>query len=269
MATVTKVTQQKRPGRYNIYLDDEFALAVDEKILIDYNLFKGTELTESQIAEVQAAEYEQKAYASGLLYATGQLRSRYQVYSKLREKDFPIDVINHALDRLENAHVIDDGAFAESYFQGVKHNGKFGKKGAIQKLKEWGVDYDVIEDKATIYDDEAEQVHLDEQIPKLMVKNQRKSKRLAEQSVTQKLLQKGFAMRNIQQAFQNYAENQTDLNDQDMEWENIQREGEKAFARYRQYTGWDLNQRVKAALARRGFDFDLINRFVTDNQKNN
>ncbi|SUP53035.1 Regulatory protein recX [Weissella viridescens] len=60
MPVVTKVTQQKRPGRYNIYLDDEFAIAVDENILIRFDLFKGTEVSDTMLAEVQAAEYEQK-----------------------------------------------------------------------------------------------------------------------------------------------------------------------------------------------------------------
>ena len=52
MKKVTKVTRQRKPGRYNVYLDDEFALAVDEKILIKYNLFKDTELEDEDIKEM-------------------------------------------------------------------------------------------------------------------------------------------------------------------------------------------------------------------------
>lgn len=57
---MTKVTRQRKPGRYNVYLDDEFALAVDEKILIKYNLFKDTELEDEDIKEIEAAEFEQR-----------------------------------------------------------------------------------------------------------------------------------------------------------------------------------------------------------------
>ncbi|RRG18836.1 recombinase RecX [Weissella viridescens] len=269
MAVVTKVTQQKRPGRYNIYLDDTFAIAIDENILIRFNLFKGTEVSDEMLAEVQAAEYEQKAYASGLLYATGQLRSRYQVYLKLREKDFPIDVINHALDRLENAHVLDDRQFASTYLTSVSHSGKLGRKGALQKLKEWGISADIIQDVANDYDDSEEMAHLDELVAKLMQKNHRQSHRMAEQKVMQNLLQKGFASHNIQQALQHYATTMADEDaDTDQEWENLTRDGEKAFSRYHQYTGWELERRVKASLARRGYSFDLINRFVDETQKN-
>ena len=69
MKKVTKVTRQRKPGRYNVYLDDEFALAVDEKILIKYDLFKGTELEDDALKEIEAAEFEQKAYTKALVYA--------------------------------------------------------------------------------------------------------------------------------------------------------------------------------------------------------
>ncbi|MCB6840044.1 RecX family transcriptional regulator [Weissella viridescens] len=268
MPVVTKVTQQKRPGRYNIYLDDEFAIAVDENILIRFDLFKGTEVSDTMLAEVQAAEYEQKAYATGLLYATGQLRSRYQVYLKLREKEFPIDVINHALDRLEKAHVLDDRQFASTYLASVSHSGKLGRKGALQKLKEWGISDDIVQDVADEYDDSDELEHLDELVAKLMHKYQRQAHRMAEQKVMQNLLQKGFASRNIQQALHHYVLENDTADEPDQEWENLSRDGEKAFQRYHQYTGWDLERRVKGYLARRGYTFDLINRFVDDYQKN-
>ncbi|MBM7616514.1 regulatory protein [Weissella uvarum] len=264
---VTKVTQQRRPGRYNIYFDDEFGIAVDEKVLIDFNLFKGTEIDEEQLDEVKTAEYEQKAYSAGLLYATGQLHSRYQVYLNLRDKDFPQDTINRVLDRLEAANVINDATFAQTYAQNMADSGKFGRKGTAEKLKSWGVKANLVEDALDVYPYEREVDHLAVEVPKIMAKNQRGSHQMAEQKVMQKLLQKGFSATNIKRALADYDESIE--NDQDEEFENLRRDGQKAFERYHQYSGWDQTQRVKSYLARRGYRFDDINHFVSDYLENN
>ena len=49
--------------------------------------------------------------------------------------------------------------------------------------------------------------------------------------------------------------------DQENEAELLQKELEKVLRKYsRTYDGYDLKQRVSNALARKGFDFDVINR---------
>ena len=100
MQTVTKVTRQRRMGRYNIYLDDEYAFAVDEKILITYNLFKGATLDDAAIEQIKSAEFSQKAYTRALIYATGQMRTSQQVYLKLKEQGYDQQIIKDVISRL-------------------------------------------------------------------------------------------------------------------------------------------------------------------------
>lgn len=45
MAIITKVSAQKRQGRYNIFLDQEYAFSVSEKTLAEFVLLKGQELS--------------------------------------------------------------------------------------------------------------------------------------------------------------------------------------------------------------------------------
>ena len=47
MATITKISAQKRPGRYNIFLDEQYAFPVSEEVLIKYGLRKGIVLDEA------------------------------------------------------------------------------------------------------------------------------------------------------------------------------------------------------------------------------
>ena len=45
MAQITKITAQKRRGRYNIFLDGQYAFPVSETTLVTYHLAKEMTLT--------------------------------------------------------------------------------------------------------------------------------------------------------------------------------------------------------------------------------
>ena len=68
MAIITKVSAQKRQGRYNIFLDQEYAFSVSEKTLAEFVLLKGQELSPQKINEI--LDYEASAKASDLALAS-------------------------------------------------------------------------------------------------------------------------------------------------------------------------------------------------------
>lgn len=260
MAKVTRVQQQRRPGRYNIYLDDEFAIAVDEKILIQFDLFKGRHLDEDELAQVEAAEYEQKAYTKALLYATGQMRSQQQVRQKLRNQEFPDAIIERVIDRLEAANVLNDQLFAELYVQGLVRSHKLGPLAARQKMREWGLTDSMITEALTAYTVDDERRQLEDKVASLMAKQARTAHRLAVQKVSQKLRQQGYHPHLIRQAMQDYeTEHEADP---DLEWENLDRDARRACDRYARYEGYDFTRRVKGALARKGYQFEAIDRWL-------
>ena len=87
MAVITKVSTQKRKGYFNIFLDNQFAFGVSEKILTEYRLFKGTELTDEQIEEIKQRD-ENTLY----LIKKKDLRLNWQT---------PLDVITYIRENLE------------------------------------------------------------------------------------------------------------------------------------------------------------------------
>lgn len=260
MQTVTKVTRQRRKGRYNVYLDDEYAFAVDEKILISYNLFKGTTLDETAIDEIKTAEFSQKAYTKALLYATGQMRTSQQVSRKLKDQGYDWATIKDVVQRLQNDHVLDDETYAETYVDQAKSAGKLGPRGVKFKLQQAGIDQFVIEDALVAYtiDDQIET--LAERVGALLEKNARHSKFLAEQKTQQKLLQQGFDQHLIQQAISEYRENEAF--DTDQEWENLDRDATIAADRYASFTGWEFKTKVKAAMYRKGYNLNLVDQWL-------
>lgn len=267
MSTVTRVQQQRRPGRYNIYLDDQFAVAVDEKILIQYNLFKGTEVSEELLAEITDAEYEQKAYVKALNIATSRRIAKKQLIIKLKQAEFPNRIIAKTIDRLEAAGVIDDAGFAEAYTAMEKRMGKLGPRGIAQKLRQYGIDQNLIDDALAEYSEEDQTDLLPKQVAKLFERYHNNARYMAQQKVRQKLIQQGFQSNLIQEAIHEYlAETDTEA-DTEQEALNLDREATKAANRYRQYEGWEFTRRFKNALYRRGYKLDQIDRWLNEHQE--
>jgi regulatory protein len=74
------------------------------------------------------------------------------------------------------------------------------------------------------------------------------------------LLQQGFDLNLIKQAIQNYRSNETP--DEMLEWDNLDRDATIAANRYADYTGWEFKQKVKAMLYRKGYDLNLVDKWL-------
>ena len=68
MPIITKISTQKRKGRYNIFIDNEYAFSVSERTLAEKRLLKGTELSTEDIKEIKKAESDSHAIQLAILF---------------------------------------------------------------------------------------------------------------------------------------------------------------------------------------------------------
>ena len=63
MAIITKITRQKNnPERYNIYIEEKYAFAVDESLLVKYQLSKDKDLEDFERDEIVFDDEVRKAF---------------------------------------------------------------------------------------------------------------------------------------------------------------------------------------------------------------
>ena len=100
MAIITKVSAQKRQGRYNIFLDQEYAFSVSEKTLAEFVLLKGQELSPQKINEI--LDYEASAKASDLAarYLSYQPRTVKEVTDYLSQHEISRSAAKRAVNEL-------------------------------------------------------------------------------------------------------------------------------------------------------------------------
>jgi regulatory protein len=107
--------QQKNRRRVNVYLDNQYAFAVQETIA--GTLHVGQELSEEQVAQLQGRDGAEAAYERVLNYLSYRPRSRVEVQAYLKRRRVPEDVVAALLRRLEAAGLLDDDAFARYWVE--------------------------------------------------------------------------------------------------------------------------------------------------------
>jgi regulatory protein len=177
----------------------------------------------------------------------------------LIDHEIPNVQIAKIIDALEASHFIDDNAYTESFVRGKVLGKSAGPYQIQQKLVNKGIDKSLaLEKLELLYDYDAQvdiATHLAEKL--VMSKYSRLPLKALKMKIATNLTSKGFSYDISKIAIDNLELE----SDEDNESELLQKELDKIMRKYsRKYDGYDLKQRVSNALARKGFDFDVINR---------
>ena len=92
---ITSITTQKRPGRFNVFLDGNYAFSVSEDVLIKFQLSKGKELDSADLEEIFQADALSKALNKALDYLSYSLRTEKETRQKLAKEGLADDIIKN------------------------------------------------------------------------------------------------------------------------------------------------------------------------------
>lgn len=261
---ISKITAQKRAkNRYNIFLDDEYAFSVDQETFIKENLKKGKQLSEEDIARIQATENFQQAYLLAINYLSYRMRSVKEMQQYLQKKEIAPETIEMIIERLVKEKNLDNQAFAHSF---VKDRVLLTSKGPTvikQELYEKGIASSIIDQALAEFSTEAQYDKVYKFVEREVKKRTKHPHKKRMEQIRLTLMRRGFT-NDIISAVVDEVEVDVDKND---EREKVMKEGEKIYRRYaRKHEGYELRERCKAALYQKGFPMDLIMEFI-ENKK--
>jgi regulatory protein len=263
MPKITRITtQQKNKNRYNIFLDEKYAFSVNEDTLVAHMLRKGIELDESTIDRLKAKDETNKLYGLSINLLSYRMRSEKEIVDYLKKKEAEADQIEEVMSRLKQEGYINDQEFANSFVQSRMTSSSKGPLLLKKELMEKGVDANKAIQALSIYTTEIQFEKVHKFVEKKMRSNQKKSLQQQLQTLQGTLIQKGFTAEVIQNALQ---EAKQDYRDQEKEQAAVVHQGLKLLQKYRgKSEGFELKQKLKAALYRKGFQFDQIEAFIDE-----
>lgn len=259
---ISKITPQKRKGRYNVFINDVFAFGVDEETLLRFELKKGLHITPEFQKKIENEESFNKAYQKTLNYLSYSLRTEKQIKDYLVKNE-----LEHYSDRiivkLKESKLLDDLIYAQSYTRTMANVNQKGPQNIIQDLKLKGVPEN---DVFLALEEYPEQKQFENAVD-LAEKQWRKTKKRSEfesiQKVKQYLVNKGYSFDMAERAI---SEIDTEK-DEDEEYHSLIKQAQKAEKRYsRKYDGYELSQRMRAFLYSKGYPNKLISRYMDERE---
>jgi len=154
MPKVTRIEEQKKDkNRVNIYIDDEFSFGMSALLLVDYDIYKGKEVTQKEIERYKEGDDLTKCLAKAYRFLSYRPRSEKEMRDKLLEK-FDQDNVDEAIEKLKKYSYIDDAEFARAWVCS-RESGRSAKAISFE-LKRKGIAPEIIEEATSGLNSEKE-----------------------------------------------------------------------------------------------------------------
>jgi len=185
--------QKKRKGRFNVFLDGEFAFGADKETVYDFGLRKNDDLTEEKMKEI--TDYDELNFGKKIAFSflNYKPRTEKEIRKKLKEKKISEASIEKVITILKNLKYLDDSKYAKMYLEEKLANNPKGKRVIAMKLAEKGINKEVI--KSVIdkeYNEDTETQKAKELLAKYIKKVRAKSEMDKRQKCYRYLLSRGF-----------------------------------------------------------------------------
>jgi regulatory protein len=142
--TITALKIQKHnKERVNVFLDDEYALAVTALVAATFR--RGQHLSDAEIEQFKLEDDYAKAYDHAVRFLGFRARSQAEIERYLGDKGYPADVIVATIERLVNAHYLDDEEFARLWLAERARFRPRGQAALHYELKQKGLSAELIE----------------------------------------------------------------------------------------------------------------------------
>lgn len=257
---ISKIEPQKRKGRYNVFINDQFAFGVDEEVLILFELRKGLHITTDLQKQIENEDSFYKAYQKTLNYLSYSLRTEKQIRDYLTKQELS-HFEERIITKLNEIRLIDDLVYAESYVRTMANVNQKGPRNIIQDLKLRGVSENKILDALEEYPESQQVENAIDLAEKKWAKTKKNSTFESIQKVKQYLVNKGYSFETADLAITSIDTNKNE----DEEYASLIKQAEKAIKRYsRKYEGYELSQRLRAFLYSKGYTNELINRYIDE-----
>jgi regulatory protein len=155
MSKITKIEVQKRnKQRFNVYIDEVYAFAVDGELVYKEKLSVNEEVDEERLQNIAKKENLSKCKNTALRILERSYKTEKEIKERLIDKGYDLDAILPIVDFLKEYAFINDSEYIKMYIKDrIKRQGAQKIKYALIKK---GIDPDEIEANLTMLNKDEE-----------------------------------------------------------------------------------------------------------------
>lgn len=202
MAKITKIERQKhKNSRVSVFVDEEYAFSISDDAIIDYGISVGTDVNSLPLEKIAKDDEYKRALAKSFNLLSAGDKTKKQLVDNLRKNQFSQEATEKVAERLMELDYIDDRAYAERF---VKNSGELGKRGIEYKLRERGIDSNVISQVLEEFDDDSFLENAKRLVEKHIIKYSKYPVREQKMKLSQMLVRKGFDWETAREAVESF-----------------------------------------------------------------
>ena len=106
---------KKEKNKYRIYFDNNKDIALYESIILKNELLLKKTITENELKKIIKENQKEEIYENSIKYINVKMRSKKEIESYLKRKEYNLSDIEITIKRLEKEKYIDDEKYVKAY----------------------------------------------------------------------------------------------------------------------------------------------------------
>ena len=237
-------------GLYKVDLEDGTVLSLYEEVILKYNLLLTKEVNDNIKDEMFNYNLECEVYYVALNSIKSRAKSENDLRNYLINKEYPVDLVNKAIDKLSEQGYLNDRNYAKSFINSQIITSSNGPLKIERELLDKKIDYKIIAEELEVFTEEEQLNKIDKIICRMIKSNHTRGSMVLKQKILNDLKNYGYEVSVINKIIDDY-----DFGSD--EYSIAKKEYEKLYIKYsRKYSGAELNRKIKEKLYLKGLKYD-------------
>lgn len=243
------VKYKKCRNKYNVYFDDSNYVSLYEDIILKYSLLLKKEITEKELESIKLDNNKEEIYEVALKYISIKMRSRKEIETYLKKKEYSSSDISYTIERLEKNGFINDEMYAKAFINDKFNLSNSGPNKIKKELLKQGIREDIIENYIYSINEEELVNKLDRLVDKKIKTIKNCSGNVLKQKLINYFMNEGYYLKDIERILEN----------KDFNTGNVKKEYDKLYNKYsKKYSGYELDMVIKQKLYQKGYNYNDI-----------
>ena len=234
-------------GKYKVYLEDGRELSLYEETILKFELLLKKEVLD--IPKINDYNLEWDVYYVALKSLKSRFKSAKEIRDLLIKKEYPIDLVDNAINKLIKQGYLNDDSFTKGYINNQIMTTSKGPFKIRRELIDKGISSLIIDENLDLFDDVLQLERIEKLASKMLKSNRTKGGSVLRKKITNDLVNLGYDSELVYKVLSKYNFNDTR--------EIAKKEYDKLYKKYsRKYEGEELNYKIKQAMYQKGLIYE-------------